>query len=352
MRVAIIGGGIVGLSTAYFLAKNGIDVSVFERKYLVYGASGRNPGGITAQMENEFMIKLALESMRLYDEIQSEIGFNFLLRRDGYLKIADEKDAEKLENEVKFQRRHGVDVEILQPEEVKEIFPDINTESFSIASYFADGCIVFPWAVIWGLAKGCRDLGVKIYDYTPAKVVVEKGEVVGVKAKELHRADFVVNAAGAWSNEISREAGVELGNKIVKEEICVTESLKPYINPYILDISSGIYVTQTVRGEVIGGIVGSKVNAIDFKGSLNFLIRYAKRVTQLIPKLKGLSVLRQWTGVYDVGKNGLPVIGFTKVKGFIQANGFGRNGMSTGLAAGKALAEMITKGKSKLLAHV
>ncbi len=349
MKVIVIGGGIAGLSTAYFLAKKGVDVEVYEQKYLLYGASGRNSGGLTAQMTDETLIRLAIRSLELYDDIQSEVGFNFLLRRDGYIKLASEDDAGKLEEEVKVQKKLGVKVEILEPNEVKEIFPDINTQAFSLASYFAGGGVVFPWPVIWGLAKGCRELGVKIHDHTPVKVEAKGGEIVGVKVgDELRKADYVVNAAGAWSNEICRQAGEEIGNRIIKEEICVTESLKPYIDPYIFDVSSGVHVSQSMRGEIVGGIVGSEVNEeINLKGSLDFLITYAKRVVELIPKLRGLAVLRQWAGVYDVGKDGMPVMGFGKVKGFVQANGFGRHGMSIGLAAGEAIAELILKGRNK-----
>jgi sarcosine oxidase subunit beta len=348
MKVAVIGGGVVGLSAAYFLAKSGVEVSVFEQKYLLYGASGRNSGGITAQLDDEAMIKLALRSIELYDELQSEIGFNFLFRKEGYFKIAKESEVAKLEEEVKFQQKAGVNVKLVDPEFVAEKFPDINTEAFAAASYFANGGVIFPWPVIWGLAKGCEKLGVKIYDYTPAEVVVRGKEVEGVRANgETFRADYVINAAGAWSNVISKAAGVELNNRIIKEEICVTESLKPYLDPYILDISTGVYLSQSMRGEIVGGILGSEISEIETKGTLDFLIRYAKRATQLVPKLRGLSILRQWAGVYDEGKNGLPVIGMTRVKGFVQANGFGKFGMSTGLAAGEAIAQLITKGKSR-----
>lgn len=352
IKVAVIGGGVAGLSAAYFLAKNGAEVSVFEQKYLLYGASGRNSGGLTAQFRNEALIKLALRSIELYNTLQSEIGFNFLLRRDGYVKIANDEVANILKDEVEIQKRAGVNVKIVDPDFVKSLFPDINENAFSIASYFADGGVVFPWPVVWGLAKGCRELGVKVYDYTPVNVEVKGNEVVGVRVNdELHRADYVINAAGAWSNEISRQAGVELNNKIFKEEICVTESLKPYLDPYILDVSTNVYISQSMRGEIVGGILGNETNNINVKSSLDFLTKYAKRVVELVPKLRGMSILRQWAGVYDLGRDGLPVIGPTKVKGFIQLNGFGRNGMSTAPAAGEALAEYILKGKSKILEY-
>ncbi len=340
-RVAIIGGGVAGLSAAYFLAKRGADVEVFEKKYLVYGASGRNSGGLTAQFDDELLVKLATRNLKLYDDLQAEVGFNFLLRKSGYVKIAKEEDAEVIERETRFLRTQGVEVELMQPEDVKLLFPDINVEAFSAASYFADGGVVFPWPVIWGLAKGCRKLGVRIYDYTPANVVVENRKVKGVKTPEgFHRADYVINAAGAWSNEVSREAGVDLNNRIIREEICVIESLKPYIDPYILDISRGLYVSQSMRGEIVGGIVG-EVNGINMKSSLDFLVRYARSVTQLIPKLRGLSVLRQWAGIYDVSRDNRPVAGFTNVEGFVQLNGFGRQGMSIGVAAGEELAKLL-----------
>lgn len=350
IKVAVIGGGVAGLSAAYFLAKNGADVSVFEQKYLLYGASGRNSGGLTAQFRNENLIKLALRSLELYDRLQSEIGFNFLLRKDGYIKIANEKTESILKDEVELQKKAGVGVKIVESDFVKSLFPDINEKTFTVASYFAEGGVVFPWPVIWGLAKGCRELGVKIYDYTPASVEVRGNEVIGVKANgEMHKVDYVINAAGAWSNEISKQAGVDLGNKVFKEEICVTESLKPYLDPYIMDVSTDVYVSQSMKGEIVGGIVGKEVNGVDMKGTFDFLTRYAKRVTELIPKLRGMSILRQWVGVYDVGRNGLPVVGPTRIRGFIQLNGFGRNGMSVAPAAGEAVAELIIKGKSKII---
>ncbi|AAB90958.1 NAD(P)/FAD-dependent oxidoreductase [Archaeoglobus fulgidus] len=349
MKVAVIGGGVAGLSAAYFLAKAGADVKVFEQKYLLYGASGRNSGGLTAQFTNEAMIKLAKRTLELYDELQSEVGFNFLLRRDGYVKIAGKGEEAKLREEVEFQRKAGVKVKMVEPEFVKELFPDINTSAFTAASYFADGGVVFPWPVVWGLAKGCRELGVEIYDYTPASVEV-KGNDLTVKASgESYKVDYIINAAGAWSNEISQQAGVELNNKVFREEICVTESLKPYLDPYIMDISTGVYFSQSMRGEIVGGILGSETDRLETKASLDFLTTYAKRVTELVPKLRGMAVLRQWAGLYDAGRNGMPVIGQTKVRGFIQLNGFGRHGMSLALAAGEGVAELIVKGRSSIV---
>ncbi|WP_456368796.1 NAD(P)/FAD-dependent oxidoreductase [Geoglobus sp.] len=349
MRVAIIGGGVMGLSTAYYLAKMGAEVSVFEQKYLLYGASGRNSGGITPMIDKKELIPFAKKSLELYDTLPGEVGFNFLFRKDGYIKVAaSEEDAEKLRKDVRMQNELGVNSRIIEPEDVREYVPDFNSSAITLASYCENSGVIFPWPVVWGLAKGCRELGVRILDQTRVEDVVVEGGVKGVKAGgELHRADVVVNAAGAWSNEVSGMAGVRLDNRVIKEEICVTESIKPYLDPYILDVTYGVYLSQSARGEIVGGIIGKETDEITTKSTLEFATKYARRATQLIPMLKGLAMLRQWAGVYDEGRDGLPVVGFTEVDGFVQANGLGRHtGMIVAPAMGRELAKLIIKGEN------
>jgi len=347
MKVAIIGSGIVGLSSAYILSRSA-EVVVFERRYPLYGASGRNSGGITPMLGNKELIDLAKRSIKLYDDVQGEVNFNFLFRKDGYLKVAkNDLDMDHLEKEHNLQKSAGLKVREIDPFEIKNMVPGFDPKSV-VGGFYGEGGIILPWPVIWGYEKGCKARGVEIKPQTEvSEIIVENGEVKGLKANgEFFKADFVVNAAGAWSNEISKLAGVSLDNVIIKEEICVLESLKPFIDPYILNVSNGVYLSQSARGEVVGGIVGKEATELNTASSLDFLVRYAKGAVEMIPALKGLSVLRQWAGVYDCSRDGLPVIGETEVKGFIQANGLGKYGMSIGPAVGELVSEIILKGKS------
>ncbi|MCX7998174.1 MAG: FAD-binding oxidoreductase [Leptospiraceae bacterium] len=337
MRVAIIGAGIAGLGLAYFLAKEGLKVQVFEKKFLLHGASGRNSGGLTVQFNDEELIEFALRSEKLYEKLESEIGFNFLLRRNGYIKLANSE--EELKEEIELQKKLGLKVKLLEAEDLLDVFSDLNTKAFKVASFYPRGGVVFPWAVIWGLAKGCRDLGVEIHDFTKAEVVLENGKVKGVNSGKFHEVDLVVNAAGAWSKEINEKVGIKDERRIIKEEICVTESIKPYIDPYILHVSTGLFISQSMRGEIVGGIVGKENGSMN--STLDFLVLYAKLATNIVPKLKGLAVLRQWAGIYDEGINGKPVVGFSKIQGLYQLNGFGRNGMSIALACAERAAKEI-----------
>ena len=349
MRVAIIGSGIAGISLAYFLARSGIDVVVFEKRYPLYGASGRSSGGITLQFDKPEFVDLAKESLKIYDRVQSEVGFNFLYRHDGYIKVArNREDLEKLEKEVRVTKTKGVKAKIIEPEDVKEFVPDFNPDAIEGASY-SEGGVIFPWPVIWGFAKGCKEMGVEIKKMSEvSEIIIEKGFVKGVKVNgEVYKADYVVNAAGAWSNEVSSLAGVGLDNRIIKEEVCVSESLKPYLDPYILDVSTGVYLSQSVRGEIVGGILGSEVEKPETSSTFEFLTKYAKRASELIPKLKGLTILRQWAGVYDVAKDEIPVVGLTSVSGFIQFNGLGKFGMCIAPALAKELAILIIRGENR-----
>jgi sarcosine oxidase subunit beta len=346
MKVAVIGSGIAGLSTAYHLAKEGVEVTVFEKKTYLYGASGRNSGGVTPMMDKRELIEIAKRSLKIYDKVQGEFGFNFLLRKDGYLKVANHMDMEQLIEEYRLQKSMGVKVREVDPYEIREIVRGFNPESVA-GGILGEGGVIFPWPVIWGFVKECENLGVKIKKNSEVKeFVIENNEIKGLKTEEGHiDFDYVVNACGAWSNQMNRIAGIEIENKIIKEEVCVIESLKPFIDPYILNISNGVYLSQSARGEIVGGIIGREVTEPDTSSTLDFLVRYAKKAVEMIPSLKGLSVLRQWGGVYDVSKDDLPIVGEDKVKGLVLVCGLGRRGMSLAPAIGELACNIVVRGK-------
>ncbi|AGK61075.1 Glycine/D-amino acid oxidases (deaminating) [Archaeoglobus sulfaticallidus PM70-1] len=345
MKVGVIGAGVAGLFSAYFLAKNGAEVTVFEKRYPLYGASGRNSGGITPMLGRKELVKLAKRSIEIYDRTQSEVRFNFLFRKDGYLKVAKtDEDMDKLEKEARMQKELGVKLREIDEYELKSLVDGFNTKSV-VGAFYGEGGVIFPWPVIWGLERGCKSLGVEIIPQKEVSVEVSNSRI-SVKAGngEEYKFDFVLNCSGAWSASVNRSLGLRC-NRIVKEEICVLESLKPFIDPYIMNVSDGVYLSQSARGEVVGGIIGSEVDSPKTSSSLSFLTKYAKLAVEMIPKLKGLSVLRQWAGVYDSSGDGLPVVGEDKVEGIIQLNGLGRQGMCIAPALGEIVADIILKGK-------
>src|SRR6476620_8277229 len=136
-EIAIVGGGVMGLSIAYQLAKRGLtDVVVLERGYLAQGASGRNGGGVRMQWSTELNVRLMRESIDLCKHFAQEIGVNVWFRQGGYLFLARRKDErEKMERNVALQNKFGVPTRMLSPQEALEVVPELDVSNVVCATY-------------------------------------------------------------------------------------------------------------------------------------------------------------------------------------------------------------------------
>ena len=348
-ELVIIGGGIVGLSLAYHLARMGMtDVVVLEQGYLCFGASGRNGGGIRQQWSTEANILLAKQSVRMFKQLARETGHNIWFRQGGYLFLArDPETAAALEKTVKLQNRMGVGTRIISPAMAARLVEGLNTEGIEACSYNSQDGVLFPWPALWGMASVARQLGVQINTFTRVtgidvkdrevvKVVTDRGSVATRR---------VVNAAGAWSWQIARMAGVELPNKPYRHEILVTEPLKPFLEPMLSDLSNGTYFSQTMRGEILGGISDpDEPSSMETNSSFRFLARMCSSMIRILPRLSRVKILRQWAGYYDETPDGQPILGRVEpLDGFIQLNGFGGHGFMLAPAIGKIAAEWILR---------
>jgi sarcosine oxidase subunit beta len=153
--VVIVGGGIMGLSIAYHLAKNhGItDTVVLEKSYLCGGASGRNGGGVRAQFGSRENIQLMRESIRMCRDFAAEMKINVWFRQGGYLFLVRTEDARKrLEASVKVQNDCGLGTKLLAPKEAKRIVPELDTDGLLCASYNPDDGVVFPSLTVRSLS--------------------------------------------------------------------------------------------------------------------------------------------------------------------------------------------------------
>jgi sarcosine oxidase subunit beta len=352
-KVVIIGGGIMGLSIAYHLAKNhGItDTVVVEKSYLCGGASGRNGGGVRAQFGSQENIQLMQESIRMCRDFAAEMKINVWFRQGGYLFLVRTDEARKrLEASVKIQNDCGLGTKLLDPNEAKRFVPELDTEGLLGASYNADDGVVFPWPFVWGYAESAAALGVDIATFAEVTGFRTKGsriEAVQTSRGEI-RTNRVVNACGAWSPQVATMLGVSLPNRPHRHEICSTEPLKPWLDPLVADLSNGLYFSQSMRGEIVGGISNEDVpEGIDMDSSHRFLALYARALTQAVPVLGGVKVLRQWAGCYDLTPDANPIVGpVDDVDEFYQASGFMGHGFMMAPVLGKLLAEHIADGTS------
>jgi sarcosine oxidase subunit beta len=346
-QVVIIGGGAVGLSTAYQLALHGItDVLVIDKDSLVKGATGRNGGGVRAQWTTKENIQLARDSMAAFRHFAQDTGHNIFYRRSGYLFLArSERRLSHLTVATDFQNQHGVHTRMVGTDEVREIVPGIQTEGVIGAAWNPDDAIIFPWPLVWGWKDAAEKRGVEVSVHTEVTgLEITSGRV---RAVETNRGqigcDWVVNAAGAFSKRVASMAGLSLPNIPERHEILVTEPLKPFLNPMLVDLSTGLYVNQDMRGEVIGGLGTSHRESLDWGSSLEFLRSFSKQLTSLLPHLGKVRVLRQWAGSYDKTPDHKPVLGAGTdgPENLLQANGFSGHGMMISPMVGRILAQHI-----------
>lgn len=349
-ELVVVGAGVIGLSIAYQLTRRGFtDVVLLERGYLASGSSGRNGGGIRQQWSTEVNIRLMQESVALCKEFAKETGVNVWFRQGGYLFLSrSPEETARLERNRALQNRCGVPTEILTPAEAQAIVPELDVRGFHAASYNPTDGILFPWPFLWGYAQGAVARGARLYTFTTVRaidVLGDGGFVVHTNRGSI-RARRVLNAAGAWSPEIARMVGVELPDYPVRHEICSSEPLKPFLKPMVSVLATGLYFSQSMRGEIVGGVtLGGEAPTYSMGSRLKFLATYSRQICRLMPSLADLKILRQWAGPYDITEDGNPILGEPPGRpGFYLCCGFMGHGFMMAPVIGKYYSEWLTGG--------
>jgi heterotetrameric sarcosine oxidase beta subunit len=348
--LVVVGGGVIGLAIAYNLVLRGFgSVVILDKGYLASGASGRNGGGIRQQWSTEINIRLMQESVALCKEFARELGVNVWFRQGGYLFLSrSARETERLEKNVRLQNRCGVPTELLAPAAARDIVPELDVRGFHAACYNPTDGVLFPWPFLWGYAQGAVARGAKLYTFT--RVVAIEVQPHGGYLVRTTRGDIrtprVLNAAGAWSPEIAEMVGVTLPDYPVRHEICSSEPLKPFLGPMVSVLATGLYFSQSMRGEIVGGVtLHGDPPTLAMGSRLRFLATYAKQLCSLMPILGDIKILRQWAGPYDITADGNPILGEPASRpGFYLCCGFMGHGFMMAPVIGKVYAEWLTGG--------
>jgi sarcosine oxidase subunit beta len=348
----IIGGGVIGLSTAYNLGINGFSkVVVIEKKFVGYGASGRCGGGVRQQWSTMENILLAKKSVEIFEKLSSELEINIWFNQGGYLFLSySEKEYEDIQKAVKLQNSMGVPTILLSEKETKDRYPYLDLNGVVGASYCQTDGTVFPFPVIWGYSEKSKSMGIEIHEKEEV-IKIEKVKDYSYKVttdKEVYETSWIINAAGAWSPRISSMLGITIPNKPYRHEIIVTEPIKLFLEPMVVSLKTGLYMSQSMRGEVIGGInMSSLAEDYSMIATSDFLKNVAREFTTVIPRLSNVRVMRQWAGLYDETPDGKPLIGEEEnFPGFVEVNGFGGHGFMLSPMVGVLASSIILKKKT------
>jgi sarcosine oxidase, subunit beta len=332
-RAVVVGAGIVGLYTAYHLARAGAGpVLVVDRGFLSSGASGRNGGGVRQQWETRATVRLARESVAAYRRFGREFGYNLWFRQSGYLFLAEtEPELARLRAVHDLVRSEGLPSQVLGPEEVARFVPGIAPGADVGGTYLSTDGTLYPFPAVWGVYEAARALGVEVALGADALGVETRDGRVVALTTSLGRVETpaIVNAAGGWSGEFSRRAGLDVPNVATRHEILATEPMKPFLDPMVVRVSDGLYLSQTMRGELVGGLTlrDGRGTVGGMPSSPRFLKEMSRALVRLVPRLGSVGVLRAWSGFYDDTPDGYPLIGEDpRMHGFVHANGFGGHG--------------------------
>ncbi|PZS19141.1 MAG: sarcosine oxidase subunit beta [Pseudonocardiales bacterium] len=355
----IIGAGVHGLATAYYLAaKHGFtNVAVLDKAYVGGGGSGRNTAIIRSNYLTPDGVRFYDRSVKLYESLAAELNFNVMFSQRGHLTLAhNDGSLRTMRWRAEVNKLEGVDSEVIGPKEIKRLVPfmDVSPEArYPImgALYHPPGGTIRHDAVNWGYARAADALGVQIHQNTEViGIDVRAGQVRGVQTNRGPvSAPVVLNCTAGWASLVSAMAGVALPISTHPLQAAVTEPVKMFLRTVVVSGSLHVYVSQTDRGELVFGASTDAYPSYSMRGSLEFTEELAGHVLALMPSIAKLRLLRQWAGLCDMTPDFSPIMGITPVEGFLLDVGWGTYGFKAGPVAGETMAELIATGKTPQL---
>ena len=354
--VVIVGAGVHGLATAYYLAANhGItDVAVLDKGYVGGGGSGRNTAIVRSNYLTPEGVRFYDRSVRLYESLAAELNFNVMFSQRGHLTLAhNDGSLRTMRWRAEVNKLQGIDSEVIDPDHISRLVPylDVSPEArYPVlgALYHPPGGTIRHDAVNWGYARAADAMGVQIHQNTEVTGIdAREGRVQGVQTtRGAISAPIVVNCTAGWSSLVSALAGVRLPISTHPLQAAVTEPVKMFLRTVVVSGTLHVYVSQTDRGELVFGASTDPYPSYSMRGSLEFTEELAGHVLALMPSIAKLRLLRQWAGLCDITPDFSPIMGITPVEGFLLDVGWGTYGFKAGPVAGEAMAELIATGKT------
>jgi sarcosine oxidase subunit beta len=355
-EIVIIGGGIIGVSIAYNLAKKGVGkVVLLERGIMGEGSTGKCAGGIRTQFCTEINIQFSLLSLKVFEQFQAEFGVDPEFHPVGYLFLAAHKRQWAVLKET-AQRMHamGLDVELLDPNEISCRWPFLRVDDLVGGSYTERDGYAGPYEVLQGFAKGARQLGVMLREGAEVtRIHAKKGRVQAVEIATGERVltPVVINAAGPYAAGVAAMVGLDLPVRPLRRQLFCTESFEqlPSLFPLVIDLAHGWYMRREGKGLLLAGPQDA---ASSFNERVDFEAQEWTAACSLhrVPILKRARIARGWAGLYDISPDHHAIIGpFPEIEGFLCANGFSGHGFQHSPAVGILLAELVVEGQAKSL---
>ena len=353
--VLIVGGGGHGLATAYYLVKHHAihNVAVIEKGWLGGGNTGRNTTVIRSNYFYPESARIYDLSLRLYEGLSRELGFNIMLSQRGVLTLAHSThQLEMLWRWLNAMHLNGIDGELLSPQQVREWLPLLNPSP--TARYPLKGAVLQRRggvarhdAVAWGYARAADALGVDIVQNCEViGFLREDDRVVGIETTRGQiRAPTIARAVAGHSSVLAAKAGFRLPLTSYALQAFVTEPLKPVLSCVATSMATGAYVSQSDKGELVVGGGLDLYPSYAQRGNLPALQGVVSGLLELFPAFSRLRLLRQWAGIVDVVHDSSPIIDQAPVKGVYLNCGWGSGGFKAIPGGGLVFAHLLATGR-------
>src|SRR5882672_2874780 len=353
--VVIVGGGCMGASVAYHLARLGVtDVVLVEREQMLgTGSTGRNAGGVRHQFSNEANIRLSIESIGLLERFADEVGHPIDFHQHGYLfLLSSPSSVETFKHNVALQRGLGVDVQWLDAAEAAALAPGLSTDGVLAATFCQRDGIADPNGVTMGFAKTAQSLGVTIEkDVEVTGIAMTADRVSAVETtRGTIETRTVVNAAGPYARQIGKMAGADVPVDPIRRHIFIAapgadqaSMHVPSSHIMVIDFETTFYFHREGAGLLFGMGGRQEEPTFDTTVQWDFLPQVIDVAVTRLPALADASISHAWAGLYEMSPDGNPIVGAADgVDGLYLINGFSGHGFQHSPAAGRILADVIT----------
>jgi len=355
--IVILGAGVMGASIAFHLAfRKAGKVVVIDKGHVGQGGSGRSSALIRMHYSYPPEVQLALVSLRMFENWREEVGEKGDFRKTGFVRIVHPGETDRLKQNVEMQRKLGVNVQLIDRFDLKELEPDWAVDEVELAAYEPDSGYGDGAGVANDFLTRAREVGVAYLSKTGAlEFLVEKGQVRGINTDQgAIAAPMVVAATGPWTRPLFQKIGIELPIETEYHQVAILRNAPDMRGGgcACIDSVSETYFRSDAHDKfLIGDFYGQRgADPDNFpqRASDDGLEEIIERASRRVPKLENAEVMRGVTGVYDMTPDSRPLLGeVSGVGGLYVCAGFSGMGFKISPAIGLVMSELLLEGLGK-----
>lgn len=354
----IIGAGSIGVPVALAMGQEDLKTLVLETTPSVgQGENKHAIGGLRATHSQKAKIWMCLRSLEIFSMWEERYGDDIDWIQGGYIFVAyTEEHKLLLKDTVQLQQQYGLNIDWVDTDKIQELVPGINGDGLCGGSYSPEDGNASPLLSINAFYRQAKKLGAEFrFNEEVIDILTDNNQVIGVKtAKDTYRAPWVINAAGAFAKNVAQMVGIDVPIVPDSHEAGITEPVQRFFSPMIVDIrpmqdevwgnSKNYYFYQNREGQIVFCLTPDPpIVGIDKRETSRFLPQIAKRMIQLLPRLKNIRIRRTWRGLYPMTPDGNPIVGpVHEVEGYLNAVGMCGQGVMIGPGLGEVLARLVT----------